>query len=50
MKAGTRYDGIPYPGTYLIDQEGVVRAKFFLEGYRERIADDEVIEAAKKLK
>ena len=28
--------GIPFPGTYIIDENGVVRAKFFEEDHRER--------------
>jgi peroxiredoxin len=50
VKAGTMQDGIPYPGTFLLDKDGVVRAKFFLEGYRERIADEEVLKAAQEIK
>lgn len=42
-------DGLPYPGTYLIDGQGTVRAKFFLEGYRERHDNALLIEAAEKL-
>jgi peroxiredoxin len=42
-------DGLPHPGTYLIDEKGIVRAKFFREGYRERHDNSELIEAAKKL-
>lgn len=41
--------GIPYPGTFLIDQQGIVRAKLFYKGYRDRHAAEELIEAAKKL-
>ncbi len=48
-KAGTRYEGIPYPGTYLVDGEGVVRAKLFLEGYVERHDNESLIEAVKAL-
>lgn len=47
--AGSRYDGIPHPGTFLVDQKGLVRAKWFLEGYRKRHANKELIEAAEKL-
>jgi peroxiredoxin len=47
--AGSRLDGIPHPGTFLVDQKGVVRAKWFLEGYRKRHANKELIEAARKL-
>lgn len=46
---GSRLDGIPHPGTFLVDQEGVVRAKWFLEGYRKRHANKELIETARKL-
>ena len=46
MKPETRYYGIPYPGTFLIDGEGVVRAKFFLEGYKLRVDPAELIGAA----
>lgn len=42
-------DGLPYPGTYLIDGKGIVRAKFFQEGYRQRHDNSVLIEAAKKL-
>lgn len=42
-------DGLPNPGTYLIDQEGIVRAKFFLDGYRQRHENSALIEAAEKL-
>lgn len=49
-KPGSRYDGIPYPGTYLVDQKGVVRAKFFVDGYRDRIENADVIKAAREIK
>ena len=28
--------GVPYPGTYIVDQNGVVRAKYFEKHYRDR--------------
>ncbi len=43
-------DGIPYPGTYLVDKEGVVRAKLFVDGYKERHSADELVKAAEGLK
>lgn len=46
---GSRLDGIPHPGTFLLDQKGVVRAKWFLEGYQKRHANKDLIDAAKKL-
>lgn len=49
-EASGRTAGIPYPGTYLIDSEGVVRAKLFLDGYRDRHATEALIKAAAELK
>ena len=39
--------GVPYPGTFVIDSMGVIRAKVFLEGYRDRHTIDALIQAAK---
>lgn len=47
--AGKRIDGIPHPGTFLVDRAGVIRAKLFHEGYKERHAAEQIIEAAKTL-
>jgi peroxiredoxin len=41
--------GIPYPGTFVINKGGVVRAKLFLEGYRTRHSSADLIKAAKAL-
>ena len=41
--------GLPHPCTYLVDQQGVVRAKLSEEGYRKRHPNEELIEAAKKI-
>lgn len=43
-------DGVPYPGTVLVDQEGIVRAKLFVDGYKERHSVEELRKAAEKLK
>ena len=43
-------DGVPYPGTLLVDRDGIVRAKLFVDGYKERHSVDELREAAEKLK
>jgi peroxiredoxin len=43
-------EGVPYPGTFILDREGVIRAKLFLEGYRERHTTNALIEAAKAVK
>jgi peroxiredoxin Q/BCP len=42
-------DGIPYPGTIIVDREGVIRAKLFRDGYAQRHSPDELVEAAKAL-
>ena len=42
--------GVPNPGTFILDQEGVIRAKLFLEGYRDRHSTGALIEAAKAVK
>jgi peroxiredoxin len=47
--AGTRLDGIPHPGTILVDQAGVIRAKLFHDGYKTRHDSAALIEAARKL-
>jgi peroxiredoxin len=47
--AGKRIDGIPHPGTFIVDREGVIRAKLFHEGYKERHAAKQIIEAARSL-
>ncbi len=42
--------GVPNPGTFILDREGVIRAKLFLEGYRERHTTEALIKAAKAVK
>lgn len=41
--------GIPHPGTYILDKDGVIREKLFLERYQVRHTSDQLIEAAKKV-
>ena len=43
-------DGVPYPGTLLVDKEGVIRAKLFVDGYKERHSVDELVKAVEGLK
>ena len=43
-------EGVPYPGTFILDQEGVIRAKLFLEGYRDRATAEAIVQAAKAVK
>ena len=40
-------EGVPNPGTFILDRDGVIRAKFFLEGYVNRHTTEALIEAAK---
>jgi peroxiredoxin len=48
--ANGRAKGVPNPGTFILDREGIIRAKLFLEGYRERHTTEALIEAAKSIK
>ena len=43
-----RVSGIPYPGTFVVGTNGVIRAKLFLEGYQERHTVKALVEALKK--
>jgi peroxiredoxin len=49
-EAKGKIEGIPYPGTFLIDKDGVIRDKLFHEGYRKRHSTEELIKAAKAIK
>jgi hypothetical protein len=40
---GTPFSGIPYPGTYIVDREGRVRAKYFEENYVERYTASDIL-------
>ena len=42
-----RAEGVPNPGTFVLDREGVIRAKLFLEGFRDRSSAEEIVKAAK---
>jgi len=42
-----RTSGIPYPGTFIIGQDGKIIAKLAHAGYRERHTSEEIIKAAK---
>ncbi|HDZ08833.1 peroxiredoxin family protein [Pseudohongiella sp.] len=46
---GDRAYGIPYPGIFLIDADGVIRFKFAEEDYRERPDFSQVLAAARYL-
>jgi peroxiredoxin len=40
-------EGIAYPGTMLIDNNGIIRAKLFVDGFRDRHSAKDLIKAAK---
>ena len=42
-------EGVPNPGTFILDRQGVIRAKLFLEKFRERHSTDALIKAAKAI-
>ena len=46
---GHRVYGIPSPGIFLLDPEGVIKAKFAEERYQDRPPFEDVLEAAAKL-
>ena len=46
-EAPERWSGIPHPGTFIVDTNGVIRAKLFLEGYKERHAPEALVQALK---
>ena len=43
-------DGVPYPGTLLVGTDGVIKAKLFVDGYKDRHSVEELTKAAEKLK
>lgn len=43
--AGSRIDGVPHPGTFIVDQKGIIRFKLFLKGYRDRHTVNALIKA-----
>jgi peroxiredoxin len=44
-----RIEGVPHPGTFIVDRAGVIRAKLFHEGYKQRHMSEQIIEATKSL-
>ena len=44
-EAPERWSGIPHPGTFIVDTKGIIRAKLFLEGYKERHAPEALVQA-----
>ncbi len=49
-EAPERVKGIPYPGTFIVGTDGVILAKFFLDGYEERVDPESIRNALQKAK
>jgi peroxiredoxin Q/BCP len=45
-----KFEGIPYPGTMIVDKDGMIRAKLFYEGYAKRHTAEDIVKAAKGIK
>lgn len=45
----SRAYGVPYPGIFLVDSEGVIRYKFAEESYRDRPDFANIVEAAAEM-
>ena len=45
----SRYHGVPYPGIFLLDAEGVIRAKYAEENYRDRPLLDDILSDIREL-
>ncbi|MBM3811343.1 MAG: redoxin domain-containing protein [Acidimicrobiia bacterium] len=44
VPAGTPFHGVPFPGTYIVNPDGVVQSKFFEDDYRERFTAGAILE------
>ena len=47
MTAKGKAEGVPRPGTFLLDARGVIRSKLFLDNYRDRHTTTALVDAAK---
>jgi peroxiredoxin len=47
---GDKFAGIPYPGIFIVDKDGVIRAKLFKEGYIQRPTTEEILKSAAEVK
>ncbi len=43
-------EGVPHPGTYVLDKDGIVMAKLFLERYQERHTTEELLKAVESVR
>ena len=46
IPANQKYYGVPYPGTFVLDEKGIVTEKRFHQGYRNRDTGSGLLEAA----
>jgi len=46
---GPRVEGIPHPGTVIVDAGGVIGAKLFYTGYMARHGSEEILAAAQSV-
>ena len=49
-EAKGKVEGVPYPGTMLLDKDGVIRAKLVFDGYKDRHPPSDIVKAAKEIK
>ena len=49
-EAKGKAEGVPYPGTIILDKEGVIRAKLFFDGVIERHTAADIVKAAEEIK
>lgn len=49
-EAKGKAEGVPYPGTFIVDGAGVIRAKLFHDGVIKRHTAADVIKAAEAVK
>lgn len=45
----SKYYGVPHPGIFLIDSDGILRGKFAEEGYRDRPLIADLLKASSAL-
>ena len=43
MPQGSPFFGIPYPGTFILDAKGVIKAKYFEDDFRERFTAADIL-------
>ena len=42
--------GVPYPGTFILDKQGTIRAKLFYQGYRRRHTSMDILQAIRNIR